>query len=218
MNAGEQGEGSLKSFYGYKETFGRNATWVDIPRELTFVNTTNPYEDGEDGPGGSGGYAEGETSFLSDAGAQFDRRGDSGVYELAQAAYPVYATHGLEALSAVASQDQYNYAPPPAPMTQQEQSSPQQATMHAQHSQGASSQNIEYILNPASVTTTSPAVSNLDPQLHSPTSLTHPTISSPETHHQNFEHVRTDSYGSSQGRPSLRLKGSNRGLRSPSRY
>jgi hypothetical protein len=26
-------DGGLKSFYGYKETFGKDSIWVDIPRQ-----------------------------------------------------------------------------------------------------------------------------------------------------------------------------------------
>ena len=40
-------EGNLKSFYGYKETFRKETIWLDVPRQLTFINTTNPYEDAE---------------------------------------------------------------------------------------------------------------------------------------------------------------------------
>ncbi|RYO45100.1 hypothetical protein AA0116_g13473 [Alternaria tenuissima] len=34
-------EKSLKGFYAYKNTFDKDAMWVDIPKCITFVNTTN---------------------------------------------------------------------------------------------------------------------------------------------------------------------------------
>ena len=45
MNGEDWGEGNLKSFYGYKETFEKETTWVDVPPQLTFLHTNNPYED-----------------------------------------------------------------------------------------------------------------------------------------------------------------------------
>lgn len=209
MNAGGEGEGNLKSFYGYKETFGKDAMWVDVPRELKFVHTTNPYEDAEDGPGGSGVYNEGDTSFMTDDNERYGDIRHGNEYRLPQAAYPAYATQGLEALSAVASQGQYSYAAVPPSIDQHAQTSPQQPSITAQHSQ-ATARNLDYILNPASAGSASPAVTNLDPHLHTDTPSTHPSISSPETLHTKLEHVRSyssHSYTSSHGRSSLRTKG-----------
>jgi len=46
MNGDESGdENSLKGFYAYKNTFNENTIWMDIPRNVTFINTTNPYLD-----------------------------------------------------------------------------------------------------------------------------------------------------------------------------
>ena len=197
MNGGHD-EGSLKSFYGYKDSFGSGTVWVDVPQELTFVHTSNPYEDDNDGA-----YAaEGDTSFMTDASGTFDDRGGGNEYDLAQAVYPAYATHGLEALSAVASQDQYSYATPPAPMSQHEPTSqPQHPTASPQNNQATATQNLDYILNPASTNAMSP---NIDPRLHSET----PVSRSATTGLQHSpDHVRSHSYSSSFGRPSLRAKG-----------
>ncbi|KZM19632.1 uncharacterized protein EKO05_0004372 [Ascochyta rabiei] len=46
MNGEDSGdENSLKGFYSYKNTFEDDAIWLDIPRNVTFINTTNPYLD-----------------------------------------------------------------------------------------------------------------------------------------------------------------------------
>ncbi|KAF1838721.1 hypothetical protein BDW02DRAFT_585557 [Decorospora gaudefroyi] len=46
MNGEDSGdEKSLKGFYAYKNTFDDNAIWMDIPKHVTFINTTNPYLD-----------------------------------------------------------------------------------------------------------------------------------------------------------------------------
>ena len=204
LNGSELGEGGLKSFYGYKETFGKSTVWVDVPRDLTFVHTNNPYEDEEDGPGGGGYAGDGDTSFMTDPGGRNEEPRSGVEYELAQVAYPAYATHGLEALSAVASQDQYSYTPPPAPMGQHEQISPdqQQHATSPQQSHAPTSQNLDFILNhSAAADAMSP--NNIDPRLHSET----PHSASGQHQSPIVEHVRTHSYSSSYGRPSLRAKG-----------
>lgn len=199
MNGGEQGDSSLKSFYGYKETFGKSAQWVDIPRDLTFVHTSNPYED-EDGEATGGSTLPGHSS-LDDSRRESD-------LSLNHPAYPAYATHGLEALSAVASQDQYSYGAPPAQMGHHERttslhSRPSQAATSPQQSHATPSQNLEFILN--STSNLSPAESNIDPRLHSQT----PTGAAPTSHHSP-SHVRTQSFASIGGRTSLRSKGIHR--------
>ncbi|KAI8937856.1 hypothetical protein NX059_005545 [Plenodomus lindquistii] len=46
MNGDDSGdENSLKGFYAYKNTFDDDTIWMDIPRNVTFINTTNPYLD-----------------------------------------------------------------------------------------------------------------------------------------------------------------------------
>ena len=92
-----------------------------------------------------------------------DEHGNDDVLTLSQAAYPAYATHGLEALSAVASQDQYSYAPPPAPMGQHDSASSEHSPQRAP---STTSQNLEFILNPTS-DTIDQENKNIDPRLHS---------------------------------------------------
>ncbi|CAI6335857.1 unnamed protein product [Periconia digitata] len=46
MNGDDSGdENTLKGFYAYKNTFDDDAIWMDIPKQVTFINTTNPYLD-----------------------------------------------------------------------------------------------------------------------------------------------------------------------------
>lgn len=217
MNGDEE---SLKSFYGYKETFGKGVTWVDIPRDLRFVHTNNPYDDDEpDADRTVGGDVPGDSHLASSLAALAQhaesvgdtRRG----YEpdTPHGAYGSYPTHGLEALSAVASQDQYNYAPPPATMSHSEQApshqsqptSPQQSNSTPnQHS------NLDFILNPSSAMT--PAEGNIDPRLHSTTPVNQAgqqqPPQTPQLHQHSPSHVRTLSYASQFVRPSLHSKGS----------
>ncbi|CAK4031599.1 hypothetical protein DOTSEDRAFT_68677 [Lecanosticta acicola] len=187
---------SLKSFYGYKETFGKSTTWVEIPKDLTFVHTSNPYED-EEGE---------DLSLLTaiPAAADNDARREHAYSSMSQASFPAYATHGLEALSAVASRDHYNYAPPP--MTHHERTTStshhSKSSTSPQHTHPTPSQNLDFILNPTS--TLSPAESNIDPQLHSQT----PTAGPPSQ--PSPSHVRTASSASHGGRTNSRSKGLNR--------
>ncbi|KAK5109070.1 hypothetical protein LTR62_007526 [Meristemomyces frigidus] len=135
MNAVDFGEGSLKSFYGYRETFNSGLQWVDIPQTLTFVHTNNPYDDAEGEPTEGAAprdhykaardvHVEHDDAATDADFAQrlaalahdvTDTRGRA--WDTSQAArYSGYATQGLEALSAVAS-DRYTYAPPPDTMS-----------------------------------------------------------------------------------------------------
>jgi hypothetical protein len=166
MNGDPVSRESLKNFYGYKETFGRDSIWVPVPQELTFITTNNPYDD-EDG---SINPSSAVDDNLIHNGMNFDtnQAASDGDFarQLAQAAYPGYATHGLEALSAVASQDQYNYAPPPAPMTPHDVATSLQHVPSPQQSHEAMVQSLDSLLN---VHSNQPTVGspppNIDPQL-----------------------------------------------------
>lgn len=194
---------SLKSFYGYKETFGKSTKWVEVPKDLTFVHTSNPYEDEE---------GEDITLLTATTGTgEEDGRQDEAYSTLGlnQTSYPAYATHGLEALSAVASRD-YNYAPaaPSASLNQHDgptstsQASP--STTSPQRTQITPSQHLDFILNPTS-SGLSPTESNIDPQLHPQT----PTTARPTSRHSS-SHGRTASLTSHGGRTNPRSKGLNR--------
>ncbi|GAB7357414.1 hypothetical protein MBLNU459_g8344t1 [Dothideomycetes sp. NU459] len=108
-DSSQTSQNGLKSFYGYKETFGKDSVWVDIPRELTFVHTSNPYDD-TNSPVNSGHLERANTSLGHDTHAYLPAwsppPGASQFLLDAQS-----STHGLEALSAVASGDHYLHAP-----------------------------------------------------------------------------------------------------------
>lgn len=183
---------SLKSFYGYKETFAKSTTWVGVPKDLKFVHTSNPYED-EDG--------DDIVSPLDQT--TFDDAAQNQDFGLGPASYPAYATHGLEALSQVATQDQYNYAPQ-APMGHQRSASQHshiQVNTSPQLQQSTPSQGLDFILNPASNLSPVETGSNIDPRLHSQT----PT--GPPSQRQSPTHVRTQSLASVGGLASSRAKG-----------
>lgn len=188
MNGDPVARESLRNFYGYKETFGPGSTWVTVPRELTFVHTSNPYED-EDGT-----VATNDSNAIirqddGDYGAEDHGNNVQSDFGLSQASFPAYATHGLEALSAVASQDQYNYAPAPAPMSQHE--TPSHLGMDGPSPQNINApptQNLDFILNPSRAL--SPQ-SNIDPRLH-PQDPTEETPAQQDlSQSQNPEHVRS---------------------------
>ncbi|KAK4547110.1 hypothetical protein LTR36_001331 [Oleoguttula mirabilis] len=207
-------EGSLKSFYGYKETFGEGAVWVDIPRDLTFVHT-KPYDDDygeEDARGGDevSGDAGHALTALAQTATQEENSNRSFEHQASQAAFASYPTHGLEALSAVASQDQYNFQsvlPPPAPISHGQQAqSHHPASPHHSNATPSQHSNLDFILNPAAAIT--PAESNIDPMLHSVTPVNTRQPPPPQTPQQHSaSQVRTSSYPSF-GRPRLLSKGS----------
>nr|BBG74279.1 Zn(II)2Cys6 transcription factor [Alternaria alternata] len=46
LNGEDSGDADpLKGYYAYRNTFDEDAIWVDIPKHITFVTTTNPYLD-----------------------------------------------------------------------------------------------------------------------------------------------------------------------------
>lgn len=213
MNGDPVSRESLKNFYGYKETFGRDSIWVPVPQELTFVTTTNPYDD-EDGSANPPAPID---DSLVHNGMSFDANRDTSdgemARQLAQAAYPMYATHGLEALSAVASQDQYNYAPPPAPMASHDAPLPHTGSPPQTHE--TISQTLESLLN---VHGNQPAAAspppNIDPQLGEVQPQHEQHQEQHQHQHQHHEHatinVRSPSY-TSVPPPSLHSKGTTGG-------
>jgi hypothetical protein len=186
--------GGLASFYGYKETFAREAQWVPVPKELTFINTSNPYDDDEE---------EDENEFVSftsgnNVSTIDHTRSASDAGMLMPSSFPAYAANGLAALSAIATQeDQYNYTP----LNQHERTSTNhsRAIIAPQQTHSTPTQNLDFILNPAAKL--SPAHQNIDPRLNSQT----PGPATPSHHH-----VRTQSFRSAGEATSLRSKGPKR--------
>ncbi|KAI5370410.1 Putative zn(2)-C6 fungal-type DNA-binding domain, fungal transcription factor [Septoria linicola] len=183
MNGKEQD--GLKSFYGYKETFAKSTTWVQVPQDLTFVHTSNPYEDeeGEDIGALSASAHMYQEPSVRDHSVTHD-------FNVNPASYSAYASHGLEALSAVAT-DRYATQ---MPALNGHQRTPSHTSVQPVTTSGLG---LDFILNPASqnVSPVSGGThSNIDPQLHahSPTGpLKSPT------------HVRNPSFASAGGRTSL---------------
>ncbi|KAK5126697.1 hypothetical protein LTR85_009631 [Meristemomyces frigidus] len=212
-SVGSDGDGGLKSFYGYKETFGEGVVWVDIPRDLKFVHT-KPYDDDygeEDATGGD--EVSGQAGYALAALAQTATRQEDGRRtldtQLEHVTFGQYATHGLEALSAVASQDPYNNFQIPPPVTGHVEQAPSNHSASPQHTTVTPSQhsNLDFILNPAAAIT--PAESNIDPSLNVVTRVNSGQAPPPQTPQQHSaSHVRTSPYTFAFGRPRLLSKGS----------
>ena len=124
----------------------KSDSWCKVPSELTFVHTNNPYEDEDHIP---------ETPFRHHSSvAALTTAAAAAAAE--PASFPAYATRGLEALSAVAT-DQYTYAPQP-PTVGGQHTSPQHNGLE-----------LDFILNPSSQQVspiTGDGQGNIDPQLH----------------------------------------------------
>lgn len=217
MNGDPVSRESLKNFYGYKETFTRDSIWMPIPHELTFITTNNPYED-EDGSANPPPAVD--DSFVHN-GLSFDANRDTSdgefARQLAQAAYPQaeysYPTHGLEALSAVASsQDQYNYAPPPAPMAPHDTASAVHHPPSPQQSHETLMQSLDSFVHGNQHTITSPPP-NIDPRLGDVQPQQH-LLQQQQHHDEKPIHVRTSSYTSVRP-PSLLSKGTTGGCLEP---
>ncbi|KAK4972208.1 hypothetical protein LTR42_006714 [Elasticomyces elasticus] len=209
-----EGAASLKSFYGYRETFAKSTTWVDVPPTLKFVHTNNPYEDEEGAE-----VTRPDSDLITTSNENFpaqppalvertrtpsDERHGHAWETIRTPSSATYAMHGLEALSAaVASQDPYSYE---APMTS---TSPQQIYT----TPGPLHNNLDFILNHNTEDITS-SNTNIDPALHDPTTDNVQSTSGREhRYHQSPTHVRTSSYASAFGEPRSHSKGS---LRNPS--
>nr|KMM70155.1 hypothetical protein CPAG_06468 [Coccidioides posadasii RMSCC 3488] len=177
MNKDDRGR--LKGFYSYKNTFDENSVWLEIPKQVTFIDVTDPYAD------------ELEASLAGPESAPTNRPsnlwGNNGLQHLRSADTQ---THGLEALSAAATGDTYTLQQPPATTGQISVSSTVHnnipfAQTEAHHTLGsmpspnqirssmtdpaspsisiASNNNINFLLNPS--TSISPPI---DPSLHAP--------------------------------------------------
>ncbi|KAK0250399.1 hypothetical protein B0A54_12208 [Friedmanniomyces endolithicus] len=224
MNATVQGAASLKSFYGYRETFAKSTTWVDVPQKLTFVYTNNPYEDEERVEGGGRNddrnVTRGDDDFaarltaVANNAAMYGEEHRAHEWEASQSlSYPAYATQGLEALSAaVASRDPYDYIPPSLPAVQTEgpySTSMMSPGLQIHPTSAQPHNNLDFILNHSSAEPT-PGDGNVDPQLHSEASLDieQPLLQDQHQHQWSPTDVRPPSYLRAFGRPRSRSKGS----------
>lgn len=150
MNSPGDGAAPLNRFYAYKNTFDNATTWVDIPRDLTFYNTTDPYADDVGIPTGQGRTNSHEhTPYMQSQSQPWS------IHQQSQLPSGLNA-HGLEALSAAAL-----YSPATANMIGRPSSSsnhehPSRSTPVPDHSSdhlgssespNASNNNLNYILN-----------------------------------------------------------------------
>ncbi|EMC94665.1 hypothetical protein BAUCODRAFT_124270 [Baudoinia panamericana UAMH 10762] len=195
------GESGLKRFYGYKETFDKDVTWVSVPRDLKFVNTINPYDDDDESPTPetnsfeSRDYRQADVPLVDDNLAErlaLLANNASRLSEDRRSAYPAYATQGLEALSNAASQDPCSYVVPTPNMSRDVRDASQQpppslsASWYDQHA--LSHARSEPVTTRHHSATDKAPDGNIDPRLDS--------------------HVRSPSYINAFSRPSSRSKGS----------
>ncbi|KAK5163420.1 hypothetical protein LTR04_002545 [Oleoguttula sp. CCFEE 6159] len=172
--ADDREENNLKGFYGYRETFGEGSVWVQVPKQLTFVDNSDPYNQ--------------PPSPTLEAFATTMEQAGRHPHGYPGADWPISgppshshnnsSTHGLEALSAAASGDHYSYVPPQAHMMRQDMPySPVEGTSSmptttparsvtdplSPQASVAPSHNLRFILNPSSAASTP-----IDPSLRSP--------------------------------------------------
>ncbi|KAI9724777.1 MAG: hypothetical protein M1812_000053 [Candelaria pacifica] len=179
MNGGEEGVGSnrnLKAFYAYRNTFDESSVWVDVPKQVTFVENSDPY--------GQPSSPENEALPASPETYVLERSNNAtwDVTDHLQLPSDTAPMHGLEALSAAASGDHYSFLPsnvPPKPNRLRRQvsvgvsdsvqaGSTSDSTPLSMGPLGSppasSSNNINFILNPSPSATSPP----IDPTLLSP--------------------------------------------------
>ncbi|KAF3484046.1 uncharacterized protein GIQ15_03370 [Arthroderma uncinatum] len=175
--AGPSGRGNLKGFYSYKNTFGADSVWLEIPKRVVFVDNSDPYADdlvaqfGADTPLGT----HEECTWGHDGGYQ--------------ASSMDAQTHGLDALSAAATAENYplqqhqpsiddvaehnnrfdhieHHQPPGSShSTPNRAQSPAAASPRSPSlSISSPNNNINFLLNPSSNAILTP----VDPNLHSP--------------------------------------------------
>ncbi|EFR03148.1 hypothetical protein MGYG_06143 [Nannizzia gypsea CBS 118893] len=98
MNQDEGGVGpsSLKGFYSYKNTFGADSVWLDIPKEVVFVDNSDPYADDLDEQFNTDTPLDthGASTWSHDGGYSLPSSTDA-------------QTHGLDALSAAATAENH---------------------------------------------------------------------------------------------------------------
>ncbi|KAL9102295.1 MAG: hypothetical protein Q9163_002540 [Psora crenata] len=110
MNSNTDRTNALNGFYAYKNTFDDKTTWVDIPTNLTFYNTMDPYNDDPGTPSVHARASSREKVPHSHAQDNQWIRQEPSIQQ------SDIAAHGLETLSAAAlnSSLQANLVPGPA--------------------------------------------------------------------------------------------------------
>ncbi|KAI9849671.1 MAG: hypothetical protein M1837_002796 [Sclerophora amabilis] len=161
---GSHKEDHLKGFYAYKNTFDGGSVWVEVPKHVTFINTSNPFADPlSPEPEASTASTEHQDASLAISGTEWDLADDfTPLVEGDEAP-------GLHMLSAAASGDHEPFLSPriaPEPSADRTQfafrspeaapHSPALASIRAeitpagspQRAHGSAGNNIKSILNP----------------------------------------------------------------------
>ncbi|CAI7578799.1 unnamed protein product [Penicillium pancosmium] len=99
--AAQEGRGDLKGFFSYKDSFDKDSVWLDIPKHVIFVDNSDPYATDLE-------TSLAESSALALAQSRNQRWGSGSRASDAE-------SHGLEALSAVASHERFPYSPHSVP-------------------------------------------------------------------------------------------------------
>ena len=101
-------DGSLKGFYSYKNTFDEGSVWLDIPKQVTFVDNSDPYAE----PLSPDLDGTATTPSQKDVSPQYHSQ--SNEWDLGDNFHaPVEEAQasGLHALSVAASSDQHPFPP-----------------------------------------------------------------------------------------------------------
>ncbi|KAL9132153.1 MAG: hypothetical protein Q9217_000087 [Psora testacea] len=153
MNANADGSNALTAFYAYKNSFDDKTVWVDIPKDLIFYNTMDPYNDDPGTPS-----VDAQTSSL-DQPVYLHAEEDQWMAQDRSHQQSDINAHGLEALSAAAlySPQQASIltrsAPPHTHADTFHSETPKEPEPEPAHlispSTAAASNDLNYILNPA---------------------------------------------------------------------
>ena len=167
MNSAGDSATPLNGFYAYKNTFDDKTVWVDIPKDLTFYNTMDPYNDDLGSPLGEG------MATIHDDSPYIDTRENQWMADGQSRQTSELNVHGLEALSAAAlyTPTQANMISNPT-ITHTQEGLFQSNTLPGHSSTQlasppstlSSNNNLNHILNPSPS-----ADSSIDPSLMSPT-------------------------------------------------
>ncbi|KAK2871887.1 hypothetical protein FQN49_002724 [Arthroderma sp. PD_2] len=176
---GPSGRGNLKGFYSYKNTFGADSVWLEIPKQVVFVDNSDPYADDLEVP------FDADTPLDTHGTSTWNQDGEH------QASSIDAQTHGLDALSAAATAENYPIHQPPPSVDNAEYSNSHVRFDHSKHPQlppssssspnnartpvaapprspslsvSSPNNNINFLLNPLSDAVSPP----VDPDLHSP--------------------------------------------------
>ncbi|PGH09327.1 hypothetical protein GX51_00769 [Blastomyces parvus] len=104
-DSGDSDRTALGGFYSYKNTFGEDSVWLEIPKQVTFVDNSDPYAEEI----GTLLTSETATSVPSPQLLDWSTNGDYRHLEVMDS-----QAHGLEALSAAATREAYPFHETPS--------------------------------------------------------------------------------------------------------